>query len=242
IVHYLLNRGASINATDSQGLTALHVAASNGFLSIVNILLDRGADQTIKTIESGETPFFTAIRSDEESLAELLKLSPDVNTMTNKGATPLHFACLEAGRLPMVRFLLESGADVHMRDIEGGTPLLWASSTEACKELVKYGAKLDVKTNELVAPLLTLAVQCGMTGIVLSLIEASADVNFIGQHWGSPVHTACQFGRLEILKLLLGHNANAVCIGRGGKTVTMEKAAGNDRKLLDWLREREAGL
>jgi hypothetical protein len=52
---WLLDHGANINQkgtfgglTHGQGITALHMAAQNGHLAMVKLLLERGADQTIR--------------------------------------------------------------------------------------------------------------------------------------------------------------------------------------------------
>jgi ankyrin repeat protein len=54
-VAWLLDRGANINQkgtfgglTHGQGITALHLAAQNGHISMVRLLIERGADRSIK--------------------------------------------------------------------------------------------------------------------------------------------------------------------------------------------------
>jgi ankyrin repeat protein len=44
IVQMLLEKGIDINTRDSQGWTALHLAAERGQHEVVKLLLDRGAD------------------------------------------------------------------------------------------------------------------------------------------------------------------------------------------------------
>ncbi|MGA2741245.1 MAG: ankyrin repeat domain-containing protein [Bryobacteraceae bacterium] len=54
-VAWLLDRGANINrkatfggATHGQGITALHMAAQNGHMPVVKLLVERGADRSLK--------------------------------------------------------------------------------------------------------------------------------------------------------------------------------------------------
>jgi hypothetical protein len=54
-VAWLLDHGANINQkatfgglTHGQGITALHMAAQNGHMAVVKLLVERGADRTIK--------------------------------------------------------------------------------------------------------------------------------------------------------------------------------------------------
>ena len=62
IVVYLLAHGASINARDSDGNTALHTAADVGSTRVVKILLDKGANYHLKN-NYGSTPLWIAIHT-----------------------------------------------------------------------------------------------------------------------------------------------------------------------------------
>ena len=54
VVNLLIDRGASIDAADNRGRTALMIAAELGHGSIVDLLLRRGADRTL-TDKDGKT-------------------------------------------------------------------------------------------------------------------------------------------------------------------------------------------
>ena len=55
VVEILLNNGYNVNQIDNDGWTPLHYAASNRFEDIIKVLIDYGADRTIKDIW-GNTP------------------------------------------------------------------------------------------------------------------------------------------------------------------------------------------
>jgi ankyrin repeat protein len=61
-VQLLLERGADVNAVDSNGDTAMHGAAYGNFPAVVQLLVDRGADVNIwkRQDTAGRTPLFIA--------------------------------------------------------------------------------------------------------------------------------------------------------------------------------------
>ena len=78
----------------------------------------------------------------EAARAKLAERVEDLNVADNAGNTPLQIASLE-GFDRIVEFLLQSGADVNMRNVDKDTPLIDAVENghiEVIKLLLKYGA------------------------------------------------------------------------------------------------------
>ncbi len=108
--------------------TLLHIAAQEGYVDMVDMLLNRGADPDIKS--SGKA----ALHLVAESRKPMLKaFAESANHLINKGATvdmrsdnwnnrktPLHFAA-EFRNTDTLNVLLERGADVLTRDNSGMT-------------------------------------------------------------------------------------------------------------------------
>ena len=59
MVHFLLEAGMDIEATEEAGATALYLAAENGQLPVVQCLIDAGADKNAAD-EAGATALYTA--------------------------------------------------------------------------------------------------------------------------------------------------------------------------------------
>ena len=57
----LLEKGASVDAQDKNGYTALHWASWNGHLEVVGTLLDRGASVNVQD-NNGDTALFFALK------------------------------------------------------------------------------------------------------------------------------------------------------------------------------------
>ena len=94
----LLELGADIDVRNYKGKTALHCAAKAGFLSVIDLLIEKGA--TIDAPDNnGETPLFEAIRStikdgekQRAAIEALLAKGADPNLKNGKGLTPLQIA------------------------------------------------------------------------------------------------------------------------------------------------------
>ena len=74
MVHQLLKEGASINSKGSEsGETALHRAAKKGFIEVIKILINHGADIAIENT-NGLTAQEIAKENQQQNAAELLSL------------------------------------------------------------------------------------------------------------------------------------------------------------------------
>jgi ankyrin repeat protein len=119
----LFAHGADINSRCADNYTPLHYASTKGHLRIVKWLLDHGADVNPKE-KDGSTPLhIAAMYGHLETCRILLKCNADVDSQKHNGSTPLHQASRrwEEGSTVIVRLLLEYGADVRLRDLEGKT-------------------------------------------------------------------------------------------------------------------------
>lgn len=72
VAQLLIDYGADVNATQAQGYTPLHYAASNGLESIVRNLLVRSVDENARNAE-GKTARELAIEKGHSAVADLLK-------------------------------------------------------------------------------------------------------------------------------------------------------------------------
>jgi len=109
---FLLERGADVNATEADtGETALHAALSQtnrlAHNLVVKVLLAHGANPNCTTKKDAETGAF-------------------MRDCRTKGETPLHRAAA-FGDEEAIQLLLDAGAVIDAKDMNGETPLSWAS-------------------------------------------------------------------------------------------------------------------
>jgi cytohesin len=108
-------------ATDAGGNTALHVAAENGHIQVVEMLLTAGVDVAAAD-RWGRTALFRSVdRGHENMVRMLVEAHANVEAADFKGDTPLHRAASK-GYVQIVEILLVAHADVHAKDSAGFTP------------------------------------------------------------------------------------------------------------------------
>ena len=120
-VKKLLDEGADVNETDQCGKTALMIAAKQSHWQIVPVLLERGADITLRSKELGFTALSWSCQDTWKSVniaRELIKHGADVNETDAKGWTPLMKAVLSMNT-DLVKLLLKHGADVTASVCDG---------------------------------------------------------------------------------------------------------------------------
>ena len=113
-----------INAGDENGTTPLAMASMLNHLDYVHYLVDHGADIT-KNDNNGKNAFDLSVISGHMDIIKLFVENHglDVNKVYNEdSSTPLHLACI-AGKLPLVQYLVEKGANVMAEMNEAVVPL-----------------------------------------------------------------------------------------------------------------------
>ncbi|PSR91820.1 Potassium channel like [Actinidia chinensis var. chinensis] len=143
LLHQLLRRGMDPNELDSNGRTALHIAASKGSIECVLLLLDYGADPNRKDSE-GNVPLWDAIMGGHESVIKLLVNNGAKISSGDVG----QFACfaVEQNNVNLLKAIIRYGGDITLLNSLGTTALHTAISeenTEMVKFLVDQGADID---------------------------------------------------------------------------------------------------
>jgi len=195
-----------IGARGLMEMTPLHFAAVRCNPSVVQLLLEKGAEVDARKPD-GWTPLHHACQIGDIAVTRLLlQYGADVKARSNGGQTPLHAAAVGVNKLTaailktehsvtnkvmhsldherVVRLLIESGADVNARNTsDGETPLL-------------------------------LAAQKGQEAVALALLENGADLNILSVAGWSPLHIAAAICNEGLVKLFLEHGADVEILGK----------------------------
>jgi ankyrin repeat protein len=129
IAKLLLIWGSNVNAETEDGLTTLHAAAKNGYVKVVEFLMEYNADVNCRVKHIG----FTGIDSED-----------------GYGRTALHIAA-ENDRVEVVEFLLKFGASIDFKVEYGRTAIticLWptiTSNVKCCSTIFNFKINASTK-------------------------------------------------------------------------------------------------
>lgn len=166
-------------------------AAREGDLDELKQLIDAGADPSIGL----------AFVSTADAARLLLNAGADVSaTPTAEGGTALHGAALE-GVKEIVSILLDSGADPHLKNDHGKTPLHFAAreNPEVGHLLLEAGADPDARDQDNKTPLHEAVIE-GDSETVEVLLEADADPDArSSEERFCPIHFADSADKVQLL-------------------------------------------
>jgi serine/threonine-protein phosphatase 6 regulatory ankyrin repeat subunit A/serine/threonine-protein phosphatase 6 regulatory ankyrin repeat subunit B len=162
----------NLNSIDSSSRTALMLSAKKGYVHVVKLLLEKGADKE-KIDRAGNTALFYSIESRFTGIVRLL-LDGGANYSheNNEKMKPAAFA-VKYGSVDILKLLIEKGADINAKDCHGDTALTWAAymgSYDSAKLLIDSGADINVVTLHDNTPL-SLARRQGHSRVAALLIE-----------------------------------------------------------------------
>jgi uncharacterized protein len=154
-VRALLKQRPNVNASEADGMTALHWAVRANDMETVQLLLRSGANSKA-TNRYGVTPLALAAMNGEAPMIEaLIKAGADPNAALPDGETVLMTAA-RTGKPDAVKALIAHGANVNTREKwQEQTALMFAAAENnaaAVKLLIEAGAETNVHSKEWAFP------------------------------------------------------------------------------------------
>jgi ankyrin repeat protein len=229
--------------------TPLHATLfEEGHIEISKLLIEHGAD--VNALDDAKrTPLHFVSQFGHLNAAKWLLAhgaSVTVNSQTNEGWTPLHWAAY-LRHFQIACTLLEHKARVNSRDNHGCTPLhralqhresgLGPGQSRVVMLLLDNNADVNVGDNSGYTPL-HLAALRGSLEVARKLLELNAEVNSQNHNGYTPLLLALYGGNFDIAQLLLDHNADVHAVDniRGDTPVHLAASHGSleiARKLLE---------
>ncbi|KLU92355.1 hypothetical protein MAPG_11301 [Magnaporthiopsis poae ATCC 64411] len=208
----------------------------------VRSLLRAGARNEIPVHQGFSMHAAAALKSHECLRALLEVVGFDMEKPNRGGLTPLMVA-IEAHSTPCTMALLEAGADVHARDIDGFTPLHCAARVNnmaAARVLLKRGVPIDALANGGFGTPLIVAVRYNCLELQRYLIQMGADLvsTAAGTGW-TILDVAAFIGNEETLDHIASINLSVFDIENKDSDIEFMRRL-FDRRLIASPEEREA--
>ena len=205
--------------------TPLHWAAEADQVKATELLLNRGADKTVRT-DGGWTPLHSAAaKGSTNVIALLLKRRAPVNAISQSG-TPLDLA--NHYRQPEAATLLEAKrgrtgreVSIHMAAAKG--------DAVAVQTFLRRGVKVDTPGPLHKSTPLHWAAGAGKINTMEMLISLGADLDATSDSNATPLHQAVLHNRPEAVKLLIRNNADLNTRNKSGHTPLAYATANSNR-------------
>jgi len=215
----LTHPGIDIEAKDKTQMTPLHVASSQGSLTVAKCLINAGAN--LRSLDEEQmTPLHFACMEGSLEVAKLLfetgedqggwsTVSKMVTDQDREEQTPLHLA-VEDGDINLAKLCLDKGANVNAHKVNMSTPLHLAATggdLDIVKMLIEHDANIEAKNASQETPLHR-AAQFNRVEIVDFLLSRCAYIECRDKDKDTPLLIAADKNHLETIKSLLAHGAD----------------------------------
>lgn len=231
----ILKKGVKIRAKDSDGWTALGIAANRGHADIVDVLIKLGADiNSIEPVARSTPLILAAANGHTETVRKLLEAGSNMRALDEQERTALVRAA-ENGNTDVVGCLLMVGPTGMVSRNDALSKALQNGHAETVRIFIKLLGFSIFKEEYLLAvarqgyvevvkvildmvPLdlsrtfpshsLLLASSHGQTKVVEALLEAGVESETKDYRGNTALSIACQNGNEELARMLIEHGAN----------------------------------
>uniref|UniRef100_A0A8C5KIV6 Ankyrin repeat and death domain containing 1B n=1 Tax=Jaculus jaculus TaxID=51337 RepID=A0A8C5KIV6_JACJA len=209
IMLMLVKAGADQRAKTQEGRNALHFAAQNNNVNIVEYLIqDLHLIDLNQPDERGRKPFLLAAeRGHTEMIEKLTFLDLHTSEKDKLNVSVLQTASRN-GHTSLVDFLLSENIDLQLR-----------------REPKESSLHLAVINNHIT--------------VVNSLLSAQHDVNILDQKQQTPLHVAADLGNVELVETLLKAGCDLKIVDKQGKTALAAASRSHHSLVVDMLIKAE---
>jgi ankyrin repeat protein len=216
-VSALLQRGQMPRGRLTRALLCACRNTSVASLSIIKLLVARGADSFGVVADTAWSPFSFAVGHDPDLLLALLPCEMSVTSARREGqrkcamALALVSLCERGVRDEIVERMIQCGADVNVGSGDGVTPIFAACANghlSIVQTLIRAGADVNCKLDCGRTPIFSAALY-GHDEIVQALLAAGSSVDPpLTESLATPLYVAVQEGNVKVVRVLVAWHAN----------------------------------
>ncbi len=235
----LLDKGADVNTTDSDGLTPMMRAVWYENAEAVRFLLNAGADFNQKDA-FGQTALVYGVENGDEKIVRVLLDTGANPNDTNEKGNPLLIAALSNQSTEVAIALIDAGANVSSETADGQNPLKAAARagfTDLVATRIKKGADVNAASGGLSA--LMEAARRNNLETAEVLLEYGADVNNRSESRRDSGETAlmvaAEKGHSKMVKKLIAAGAEIDIKDDSGDTALIKAMEGGRAEMVRQL-------
>lgn len=199
----LVNNQTDLNYSDSVGDNALMYAALYSTVDCMKMLLQKGAKPNVKN-NLGETALMWCTQ-DYNKVKLLLEHKADPNIKTDDGNTAFFVSCVGANQTPVIRLMLDHGADPLVINSRKETTLINLVSfgdTADARILLRRGVNINAKGRDGQSALFY-AIKADNKEMIGWLLDNGADANLLDDYKANALGYAATIGDINIVKRMI---------------------------------------
>src|SRR5438876_5389786 len=245
-VRKLIEAAGEVNTVDNDGTTALMHSVIESDVKMMKLLIDKGANVNMKNSLDSTALMYAATNLAKTRV--LLDAGAEVKVKGKRGATPISVALTTFGSTPVLKLLVNKGAELEDR-------LMTLAAATGDLEAIQYLLGIGVPAGDRTGASLSAAITARCEACARLLVEKGAPANgvrpngtlstTVGASSGGVLNDTAKRANPELSQFLLDHGASLESRDREGFTLlqqavlSMEPPPARDR-MVEWLLSKGA--
>ena len=243
-VRKLIEAAGDVNTVDNDGTTALMHSVIESDVKMMKLLIDKGANVNVKNSLDSTALMYAATNLAKTRV--LLDAGAEVKVKGKRGATPMSVALTTFGSTPVLKLLVNKGAELEDR-------LMTLAAGTGDLEAIQYLLSIGVPAGDRTGASLSAAITARCEACARLLVEKGAPANAlrpngtvntkVGASSGGVLNDTAKRAMPELSQFLLEHGASLESTDRERFTLLMQAVLSMEPRrdqMVEWLLSKGA--
>eukprot|EP01133_Synstelium_polycarpum_P008656 gene8656-10157_t len=195
VLRNMVSSGVDMNKKCKvKGCTALMISAQEGYMDILDILIDlKSVDLDIQNFDGNTAVMIACQHSNYLAVRKLLSRGSNINIPNRTGSTPLMIACA-LGCKDIASVLIDAGANVNAVDQRGYSALMYTQI---------YGYRLKDNETQYDSKTVSVDMLDQRRALIQVLLNQSARIDIISNDEWTPLKLSIKHGPLDFVEYII---------------------------------------